>query len=79
MTHIWFAFQVMKNVQPTPDDIICVTKTEVRLLEVLRDRAHSLKLFMTTTDNPAFQFEFKNQDLTNTVHSYIAVKELPLI
>lgn len=73
---VWFAFQVLQQHTPTPDDIICVCQKKETLVSMLRNRAESRALVMSTTDNPAFQYEFRRTD--NTIHSYVAVKELPV-
>lgn len=74
---IHFAFQVNTQELPTPDDIICVSDKLDKVMAILRNRATDQALFMSTSSNPMFQYEFRRHD--NTLHSFIALKEMPLL
>jgi len=74
---VWFAFAVNNQELPTPDDIFVVSPNYRRVMDVIRQRAEDKGLLMSTSGNPIFQYEFRRTD--NTIHSFISVKELPLI
>lgn len=74
---IHLAFQVNTQELPTPDDIICCSDKIDKLMAVLRNRAHDQNMFISTSGNPMFQYEFRRHD--NTLHSFIAIKELPVL